>query len=122
MSRGKVLLIDDNDSIRETMQVFLDDLGFSVIETNNGTLALPMIRQHRPDLVICDLVMPQLSGLIVLKQIKLEYPNQTVIMMSGLQEGAPSEEAKRLGAAEYITKPVSLDQLELILLKFFPKG
>lgn len=120
MSSYKVLLIDDDDNVRSILSFFLQDLGFSVVESSNGHTALPMIREHHPHLVFCDLVMPGISGLVVLKQIRLEFPNQKVVMMSGLQEEGTAAQAMELGAINFAAKPLSLDQIESILKSVFP--
>lgn len=117
---NKLLLIDDDDNIRENIAMFLEDIGFTVYQSNNGTHALPLVREHRPDLIFCDLVMPPLSGIKILKQIKMEFPNQKIIIMSGLHEEGTAREAIELGASEYITKPISLAELEAVLKRYFP--
>lgn len=114
---GKLLLIDDDDNIRDNIAVFLQDLGYTVIQTNNGTQALPLVREHRPQLIFCDLVMPPLSGIKILKQIKMEFPHQKIIIMTGLHEESSAREAMDLGASEYLTKPISLDDLETVVKK-----
>jgi len=116
----KILLVDDDPHIRGVLCYFLQDLGFTVFETSNGHSALPLIWDHHPDLVFCDMVMPGISGLMVLRQIRSEFPDQKVIMMSGLQEASAADEARKLGAVNYCVKPLSLDQIELILQDIFP--
>jgi DNA-binding NtrC family response regulator len=118
--KNKILLIDDDDNIRNILSFFLEDLGFAVAHSNNGMQALPLIREHHPELIFCDLVMPGISGLTVLKQIQQEFPNQQVVMMSGLQEEGMAAQALQLGARSYLTKPLSLEQVEKILHDVFP--
>lgn len=119
--RGRILIIDDDDHIRSSLTFFLEEIGFSVIQTNNGTLALELIRDNKPDLVFCDVVMPGISGLVVLGHIKRAFPNQKVILMSGLNEESAIEEARVLGAETFLLKPVSLDDLEQNFInKIFP--
>lgn len=119
--RGRILIIDDDDNIRSSLTFFLEEIGFSVIQTNNGTLALELIRDNKPDHVFCDVVMPGISGLVVLGHIKRAFPNQKVILMSGLNEESAIEEARVLGAETFLLKPVSLDDLEQNFInKIFP--
>lgn len=119
--RGRILIIDDDDHIRSSLTFFLEEIGFSVVQTNNGTLALELIRDNKPDLVFCDVVMPGISGLVVLEHIKRAFPNQKVILMSGLNEESAIEEARVLGAETFLLKPVSLDDLEQNFInKIFP--
>ncbi len=119
--RGRILIIDDDDHIRSSQTFFLEEIGFSVIQTNNGTLALELIRDNKPDLVFCDVVMPGISGLVVLGHIKRAFPNQKVILMSGLNEESATEEARVLGVETFLLKPFSLDDLEQNFIdKIFP--
>ncbi len=119
--RGRILIIDDDDHIRSSLTFFLEEIGFSVIQTNNGTLALELIRDNKPDLVFCDVVMPGISGLVVLGHIKRAFPNQKVILMSGLNEESATEEARVLGVETFLLKPFSLDDLEQNFIdKIFP--
>jgi len=110
--KGKILIVDDETNVREVLSTFLEGLGFEVAQVNNGTLVMPAVRQHHPDLVLCDLVMPGINGLEALRQLMKEFPHQKVIMMSGVQEEEAAKEAKALGAMDYINKPLSLDRLE----------
>ena len=110
--KGKILIVDDEANVREVLAVFLEGLGFEVAQVSNGTMVLPGVREHHPDLVLCDLVMPGINGLQALRQLRQEFPEQKVIMMSGMQEEEAAKEAKALGAIDYIAKPVSLDRLE----------
>ncbi len=119
--RGKILIIDDDAAIRSSLAFFLEDLGFQVIQTNNGTLALGLIRDNSPDLVFCDVVMPGISGLVVLKQIKTAFPTQKVILMSGLNEENILDDALASGAETFLEKPVSFESLEKkVIQKYFP--
>lgn len=110
--RGRILIIDDDHNVRDVLSCFLEGLGFEVIQAVNGSSVMPLVREHRPDLIVCDLVMPGISGIQVLKQVKLEFPAQPVLMMSGIQEEEVAREALDLGALDYLTKPVSLETLE----------
>ncbi len=84
-------------------------------------MALGLIRDNTPDLVFCDVVMPGISGLVVLKQIKAAFPTQKVVLMSGLNEENILDEALASGAETFLEKPVSFESLEKgILKKFFP--
>lgn len=119
--RGKILVVDDDANVRDVLSVFFEGIGFSVEQANNGMSVLPLVRVQKPDLIVCDLVMPGLSGIQVLKQVRAEFPNQRFIMMSGLQEEDFVDEALELGAQDCMTKPVSLENLENNFInKIFP--
>lgn len=119
--RARILIIDDDDQVRSALSFFLEELDFSVIQTNNGTLALELIRDNKPDLVLCDVVMPGISGLVVLRQIRRAFPEQKVIMMSGLNEEFAIEEARALKAEAFLQKPIRSEDFERDFLdKLFP--
>lgn len=119
--RGKILIIDDDSRIRETMMAFFEDAGFEVRDLKNGTTALEVIGSYQPDLILCDIVMPGISGLSILKQIKDVFPSQKVVLVSGLQEAQAQEDASRLGAFDFLAKPIVFkDVEERVLNKLFP--
>jgi len=106
------MIIDDDQNVIEVLSVLLEGLGFQVVNCHDGSSVLPLVRAERPDLVFTDLVMPGISGLHVIKQIKAEFPDQKIILMSGVQEEEAMEEAMAIGAYAYLSKPISLEKLE----------
>ncbi len=112
-SNVKILIIDDEKLIRETMTGYLVENGFTVIDTDNGEDGIKLFREVRPDLVFVDLMMPIISGFDVLKIINKEFSEVPVVVISGKGEVNDVVEAHRLGAWDYITKPFV--DLELII-------
>lgn len=102
----KLVVIDDTDLVRRVVVHLLGRAGFSVAEACDGVDGLRAIREHAPALVLCDLRMPRLDGLGLLRQVREEQPDLPVIVMSG--EGLLDDAigALRLGAWDYITKPI----------------
>ncbi|MCG8533061.1 MAG: SpoIIE family protein phosphatase [Desulfovibrionales bacterium] len=114
MSRDSTLLIIDDDTIvRESIVAYLSDSGFPILEAENGEHGLEVFREHKPDLILCDLRMPRLDGLGVLREVRKESPDTPFIVVSGAGVMADVVEALRLGASDYIIKPiVDLEVLE----------
>jgi len=105
----KILVVDDEDSIRQSLSDVLKDEGFEVMLASNGKESLEMLDSNLPDLVILDIWMPMMDGTEVLKAIKAKYPALKVIMISGHGNIEAAVKAIKLGAYDYIEKPLSLE-------------
>lgn len=105
----KIMVVDDEDSIRQSLSDVLKDEGFDVILAGDGQEALKMLGKNMPDLVILDIWMPIMDGTEVLKAIKKTHPELAVIMISGHGNIEAAVKAIKLGAYDYIEKPLSLD-------------
>lgn len=112
MARGKILIIDDELEIRDFLRDFFEDRDFNVTTAPNGLEGCEKFKLEPFDLVICDMLMPKMIGLDVLKNIKSSHPEQRVIMMTGVKEASMVEKARNLGCHHYLTKPVGLTDLE----------
>ena len=115
MSRtdNRLLVIDDDAIVRDSISAYLLDSGFEVLEAENGEHGLEVFRAESPDLILCDLRMPKLDGLGVLKKVREESSETPFIVVSGAGIMADVVEALRLGASDYIIKPiVDLEVLE----------
>lgn len=109
----RLLIIDDDAIVRESIVAYLVDSGFEMLEAENGEHGLEVFAAEAPDLVLCDLRMPRLDGLGVLKQVRSHDPDTPFIVVSGAGVMADVVEALRLGANDYIIKPiVDLEVLE----------
>ena len=104
----KIMVVDDEDSIRQSLSDVLKDEGFDVILAGDGQEALKMVDKNMPDLVILDIWMPIMDGTEVLKAIKKTHPELAVIMISGHGNIEAAVKAIKLGAYDYIEKPLSL--------------
>ncbi len=102
----KILVIDDEVYIRDSVTGFLEDFGFEVIEAENGQAGLERFEREAPDLILCDLRMPVMDGLEVLAQVREQDDNTPIIIVSGAGNIADTVEALRLGAWDYIIKPI----------------
>jgi len=92
--------------VRASLAAYLEDSGFSVLQAGNGQQGLQVFEEHQPDLVICDLRMPQMGGLELIRQVSERAPQLPVIVVSGAGVMSDAVEALRLGAADYLIKPL----------------
>lgn len=115
MSKKRILIVDDDESLRWVTQAQLQQSGYEVAAAEDGASALEQIRSFSPDLVITDLKMPGMSGLDLLKEIRADHPDILVIMVTAFGTVENAVEAMKAGAYDYITKPVNIDELRLIV-------
>jgi signal transduction histidine kinase len=106
-----VLVADDEDGLRATISAWLGDEGFNVKEASNGLDAIKLIQSDDFDLALLDIKMPGANGLEVLRYIKKNSSATEVVMMTGMSDVNMAVEAMKLGAKEYLTKPIDMDQL-----------
>lgn len=102
----KILVIDDEAYIRNSVIQFLEDYGFEVMDAADGKMGLERFEKDPPDLVLCDLRMPVMDGLEVLARITGKQPDLPIIIVSGAGNISDTVEALRLGAWDYILKPI----------------
>ncbi len=113
----KVLVVDDESSIVEILQMFLIRSGYAVRTAFDGPTALQLVRAERPDIVFLDLRMPGMSGLEVLRCIREQDQKLNVIILSGYLDEETRQLALDLGAQDCLTKPMDLRALEQCLSK-----
>lgn len=111
MSAAKILFADDDGALREVVRNQLVENGYLVDEADDGEKTVEMLRGGSYDLLLLDINMPGKSGIDVLKYIKEEGVNCRVIMLTGRVGFSIATESIKLGAAEYITKPFTLEYL-----------
>jgi len=115
MSRPHILVVEDDESLRRVTQVQLEQAGYEVATAASGDQALAILARAPQDLVITDLRMPGLGGMQLLRRIKAEYPEVIVIVVTAFGTIESAVEAMKLGAYDYLTKPVHADALRLIV-------
>ena len=108
-----ILVVDDEDDVRESVREVLRDEGYRVVDTADGSQVLDLIRQERPELVLLDIWMPQVDGIGLLKEIKTQEPELNVVMVSGHGNIHTAVTATKFGAFDFLEKPVSLEGLLL---------
>jgi CheY-like chemotaxis protein len=118
-----ILVIEDERATRTSLLSFLRDLGFRVLGAENGLIGVQLAQEHCPDLIICDIIMPELDGYDVLRTLK-QNPVTTRIPLIFLTMTATVEGCQQslaMGASDYLAKPVSSDQLRrAIAAQFVP--
>lgn len=105
-STPTILVVDDEESIRQTIRYYLEDNNFIVLEAENGRIGLEVFDKKKPDLVLVDLRMPEVDGLDVLAYITGKSPDSPIIVVSGTGVISDVVEALHSGAWDYILKPI----------------
>ena len=113
MSQRRILVVDDDESLRRVTQVQLQQGGYDVTTASDGNEALGVLERFPADLVITDLKMPGMSGLELLTKIRRDYPEIVIIMVTAFGTIENAVEAMRAGAYDYITKPVQVEELRM---------
>jgi DNA-binding NtrC family response regulator len=111
MAEYKVLLVDDEEEFVSALSERLNLRGIEVDSALNGEEALARLAQREFEVVILDVLMPGLGGLEVLKQIKSTHPNTQVILLTGHGSTKEGIEGMRLGAFDYLIKPVDIEDM-----------
>lgn len=110
--RARILVVDDAVFMRRQLREILEGGGYEVVaEGGDGAEALELYDAHRPDLVTLDLVMPQMSGVEALRELRLRHPDARVVVCSSLSDQASIFEAIGLGARDYVLKPVDRERV-----------
>jgi two-component system nitrogen regulation response regulator NtrX len=110
-----ILVVDDEESICQSLKAILSDEGHQVMVANSGEAAIKIVEEEMPRLVLLDIWLPGIDGLQTLKTIKSEYPDVLVIMMSGHGTIETAVKATKLGAFDFIEKPLSLDKVIIMV-------
>jgi two-component system response regulator (stage 0 sporulation protein F) len=111
--KRKVLIVDDQNGIRVLLMEVFSNEGYDTYQASNGKLALEIVRNATPDLVLLDMKIPGMDGLDILKHIKSMNPDIKVIMMTAYGELDMIKEATDLGAIMHFTKPFDIDELRM---------
>jgi len=114
-----VLVIDDDPLIRKTLSSYLSKKGFEALVAEDGEEGLQKYEEHIPDLVILDIRLPDVDGLGVLGRIREKNPNASIIIMTAYDDMKTTIEAIKLGAFEYLVKPLDYVELDLTIDKAF---
>src|SRR2546425_3065084 len=109
----KILIIDDEEWLREMVHVALHQQGFDVIEAPDGTMGIELARKELPDLILCDVNMEKMDGYATLSSLRNEPATLSIpfILMTGLADNAGMRHGMELGADDYLPKPFTIDGL-----------
>ena len=108
----KLLIVDDEAEICDFLKSFFEERNYEVKTASSGQATLQVVEQFKPQVVLLDIKMPGMDGIQTLGTLKKKFPRIKVIMVTALETRDKIEECLRLGADNYITKPLSLEYLE----------
>ncbi len=111
----EILIVDDEKSLREMLAILLEREGYRISQVDNGQKALNCVATTEFDLIITDMKMPELSGLELLRSLREQDNDVTVLMMTAFSSTEEAVEAMKLGAYDYITKPFKNDEIRLVV-------
>jgi two-component system response regulator PilR (NtrC family) len=117
MPDGRILVVDDEKSMREFLAIMLKKEGYDVLSVDGGDAALEAIRRERVDLMITDVRMPRMDGLTLVRAVKDVAPSVVILVITAFSSTDTAVEAMKLGAYDYIEKPFKLDEIKLTVAK-----
>lgn len=120
-NKGRILIVEDEKSMREVLKILLEDEGYETVSASDGQDGIRRIQEDIFDIVITDIKMPKADGFEVLKKVKEISPTSVVIMITAFGTTESTIEAMKLGAYDYIHKPFKIDEIRLIINKAFEK-
>src|SRR3990172_7215376 len=120
-TKGRILIIEDEKSLREVLRILLEEEGYEISAASNGVEGIDYLKNDIFDLVVTDIKMPKADGFEVLKKVKELSPSTIVIMMTAFGTTESTIEAMKMGAYDYIHKPFKIDEIRLVIQKAFEK-
>ena len=120
-AKSKILVIDDEKRMCDSIKVLLSNIGYDVDIAENGRVGIDKLRSRRYDLVITDLMMPELDGFAVMKHVKENCPNTLVIVITGYASVESAVRAIRSGAYDYILKPFDFEIIKISVERAWDK-
>ncbi|WP_017753452.1 response regulator transcription factor [Calidifontibacillus oryziterrae] len=121
----KVLVVDDEHNLRETIGSYLRNEGYEIVEASNGTIAVQLIKDNKIDMVLLDIMMPEMDGYQALREIRSIQKKIPVIMLTAKTDEVDKLLGLEMGADDYITKPFSMRELaariKAVLRRSMPK-
>ncbi|MCM8808985.1 MAG: sigma-54 dependent transcriptional regulator [Candidatus Omnitrophica bacterium] len=113
---NKILIIDDEQGVRESLK-FAFKNKYKTLLASNGKEGMSFIEKENPDLIILDIILPDIDGISLLKEIKKNYKDIPIIMLTAVSQIKTAVEAMKMGASDYITKPFDIEELTLVIEK-----
>ena len=109
--KTKILIVDDELDVLDLMKELFESRGYLPLTATNGVEALKIVREEEPDMVISDIRMPDMDGMQLLEVLSNSYPNIPVIMVTAHGTIETAVEAIKMGAKDYVLKPLRLDEI-----------
>ena len=119
--QGRLLVVDDEKSVRDLLERILKEAGYNVVTAANGREALDKVSELNIELAVLDIKMPVMSGMEALRQLTTNRPEICVVMATAVSDAQTAVEAMKLGAYDYITKPFNRDDLLLTIQRALEK-
>lgn len=117
MIKPLLLIIEDDETIALSLRVFFENKGYEIVHALTGEEGIKIALKELPDIVILDLRLPDIYGIKILKELKKDYPEISVIVMTGYGEIEEAVRAMQIGAEYYFQKPIDMDELSIIVEK-----
>jgi|Napbiome12C3dose_1001474.scaffolds.fasta_scaffold07238_2 DNA-binding response OmpR family regulator len=111
----RILVVEDDEAVLTMLGTWLRTLGHEALLAVDGLQGIMVFNEQKPDLVITDCWMPQVNGATLTHHVKSQDQNTPVIMLTGFSERFSRAEAERLGANEYMQKPINLERLQQVI-------
>lgn len=121
-TKASVLLVEDEENLHETLRLNLEIEGFEVTSAYNGTQALKSIAEEYFDLIILDIMLPEIDGISVTERVRLQNLEVPILILSAKNSSADKVLGLRTGADDYLTKPFNLEELLLRVNKLIQKN
>jgi PAS domain S-box-containing protein/putative nucleotidyltransferase with HDIG domain len=112
---SRVLIVDDEKSIRATLAEFVREDGHEVLMAEDAMQALQLLEEHKPDVVVSDIILPRVTGVALLKMIHEVAPEVQVVMITGEPTADTASDAVRLGAFDYLSKPITRAEFKSVI-------
>ena len=120
-SKGRVIVIDDEVNAAAALETLLKEDGYEVTRAHDARTGLQLLEKEEPDVVLTDLRMPGMDGIELLTRIKQIRPETMVILMTAYGTVKTAVKAMKLGAEDYLGKPIDVEELEVVLQKVLEK-
>ena len=125
MSKGRILVIDDEPNVRESIRMILKKADYEIVEAEDGAQAIEAIRSGdnpiKVNAVICDLVMPKVNGMEAIAFFRSQFPGIPVLALTGFPNVQNISELYQKGIVDYLVKPITPEQLLAAVEKAVPK-
>jgi two-component system chemotaxis response regulator CheY len=126
MSKGKIMVVDDEDDVRETIRLQLESENYNVIEAENGEEAIKLLRSEdnltNCGLILCDIRMPKVNGIEYIDYLKEQAPGIPVVVITGYPDTEMAVGLMSKGVDDYLVKPVESEKLLTVVKKMIAKG
>jgi two-component system response regulator PilR (NtrC family) len=121
MERKKILVVDDEEDVRETLATVLENLNYQALLAADGEEALSVVNNQRVDVILSDLYMPGMNGIELLKRVKTEKKNIIFLMITAHPTIETAVDAIKKGAYDYLTKPFHIEEVRIKLSRAMEK-